>query len=163
MRSCFISLIFTIACLPGNSFGQSAKDYLRLIVDTTNDRHGYVNAKGDKMIPFGKYDMCFTGRFYNFAIVICAHEGLVGIDRNENVLFNVFVFDNGPDYPSDGLFRIIKDEKIGYANLEGQIVIPPQFDYAYPFKNGKAQGGPRLYVKERWRTSFLDRRTLVHN
>jgi len=54
-------------------------------------------------------------------------------------LFNVFLYDNGPDYPSDGLFRIVKDSKIGYANLDGQIIIEPQFKCAQPFTDGKAE------------------------
>jgi hypothetical protein len=85
--------------------------------------------------------MCFTDRFHNFAIVSSKEKGLVGIDRNEHVLFNIFVFDNGPDYPSNGLFRIVKDGKIGYANMNGDVVIPPQYDCAYPFEKGKAQVG----------------------
>lgn len=132
-----VILVFTIS----NAFGQTSKDYLRLIVDTTKDAYAYVNTKGDTVIPFGKYLMCYTDTFDKFAIVGSKDNGLVGIDRNEKVLFNVYVFDNGPDYPSDGLFRIVKDGKIGYANLNGQIVIPPQFDCAYPFKKGKAKVG----------------------
>ncbi|MGZ3848664.1 MAG: WG repeat-containing protein [Flavisolibacter sp.] len=110
-------------------------------MDTTHGEYGYVNAKGDTAIQLGKYPMCYTDKFDKFAIVSTKDKGLVGIDRNENVVFNVYVFDNGPDYPSNGLFRIIKDGKIGYANLNGQIVIQPQFDCAYPFKNGKAKVG----------------------
>ena len=68
-------------------------------------------------------------------------KGIVGIDRNENILFKVYIFDNGPDYPSDGLFRIVKNGKIGYANLKGQTVITPKYDCAYPFKKGKAEVG----------------------
>lgn len=130
-----------LACLTGSTLGQSSNSHLRLVVDITNNEYAYVNAKGDTVIPFGKYQMCYTDKFYKFAIVCSREKGLVGIDRNEHVLFNIFVFDNGPDYPSNGLFRIIKDGKIGYANTRGQVVIQPQFDGAYPFKNGKAQVG----------------------
>lgn len=137
-------LIFSILMLvvmTSSAIGQSSNNYLRRLVDTTNNEYAYVNEKGDTVIPFSKYLMCYTDKFERFAIVSSKDKGLVGIDRNENVLFNVYVFDNGPDYPSNGLFRIVKDGKIGYADLNGKIVIQPQFDCAYPFKNGKAKVG----------------------
>ena len=136
-----IFLILPLSIVTSNAIGQSSNNYLRCVVDTTNDEYAYVNKKGDTIIPFGKYLMCYTDKFDNFAIVSSKDKGLIGIDRNENVLFNVYVFDNGPDYPSNGLFRIVKDGKIGYADLNGKIVIQPQFDCAYPFKNGKAKVG----------------------
>ncbi len=61
-------------------------------------------------------------------------------DSKKNVLYNIFPYDNGPDYPSEGLFRIVKDDKIGYADEHTYaIVIKPQFDCAFPFENGKAK------------------------
>ena len=61
-------------------------------------------------------------------------------DSNKKVLYDIFPYDNGPDYTSDGLFRIVKDGKIGYADEHSYaIVIPPQFDCAFPFENGKAK------------------------
>jgi hypothetical protein len=123
------------------SFGQTNRDFLRRIVDTTKDEYGYINSKGDTVIQFDKYLICYTEKFYNFAIVSIRDKGIVGIDRKENILFNVYTYDNGPDYISDGLFRIIKDGKIGYADKNGHIIIKPQFDCAYPFKNSKAKVG----------------------
>jgi predicted alpha/beta superfamily hydrolase len=61
-------------------------------------------------------------------------------DKQKKVLFDIFLYDNGPDYPSEGLFRIVKDGKIGYADEKtNAIAIAPQFDCAYPFENGKAK------------------------
>lgn len=37
-------------------------------------------------------------------------------------------FDNGSDYLSKGLYRIILNSKIGYANEQGKIVITPSFE-----------------------------------
>ena len=55
-------------------------------------------------------------------------------------LFEVYKIDNGPDYVSDGLFRIVgKNSKIGFADTCGVIVIPPVFSYATPFHNGEAK------------------------
>lgn len=134
----FIATLLTIVLFSNVSFGQK-KDVLHLVTSKTN-QYGYANSKGKMVIPFGKYQMCFTKKFDQFAIVGTS-EGLVGIDRKENVLFNVFVFDNGPDYTSNGLFRIVKEGKIGYADQNGRIAIQPKYDCAYPFKNGKAKVG----------------------
>lgn len=50
-------------------------------------------------------------------------------------------FDNGADYFHEGLARSIKDGKLGYVNRALETVIPPQYDAAYPFKDGKAKVG----------------------
>lgn len=69
--------------------------------------------------------------------------GFVGIDRTEKVLYEVFPYDAGPDYPSEGLFRIVENGKIGYADLEhGAIRIKPEYPAASPFQNGYAQVCP---------------------
>ncbi len=95
---------------------------------------GYKNAAGEIVIPSGKYPMCFTDTFSTFAIVALETGALVGIDRNEKVLYEVFNYDNGPDYPAYGLFRIIKGGKTGFADAKtGKIVIEPQYDCADPF------------------------------
>jgi hypothetical protein len=62
------------------------------------------------------------------------------IDSQKKVLYDVFIYDNGPDYPSEGLIRIIENGKIGYADANTYaMVIKPQFDCAFPFDNGKAK------------------------
>ena len=62
------------------------------------------------------------------------------IDQQKKVCYEVFPYDNGPDYPSEGLYRVIKDGKIGYADqTTNVVVIPPQYDCAFPFENGKAK------------------------
>jgi hypothetical protein len=61
-------------------------------------------------------------------------------NRKKKTLYEVFPFDNGPDYPSEGLIRVVKNGKIGYANAKTYtLVIAPQFDCAFPFENGKAK------------------------
>ncbi len=54
--------------------------------------------------------------------------------------YRIYQYDNGDDYPSDGLFRIIdKDNHIGYASENGEIIIQPRFAFGYPFNDGKAK------------------------
>ena len=124
------------------AFGQThnSKDYLVRLADSIKDEYGYKNLGGDTIIPLGKYAICFTDTFKTYAIVLKPHSGFVAIDRQENTLYQVFPFDNGPDIASDGLFRIIENSKIGYADsLTGKMIIKPQFDCAWPFKHGVAK------------------------
>lgn len=113
-------------------------NYLVLLTNKQGD-YAYANLKGDTIIPFGKYPMCFTDTFKKFAIVIKPKTGLVAINRDEKVLFEIFPFDNGPDEPSEGMFRIVENGKIGYADLNFSVKIKPQYECAFPFKNGIAK------------------------
>ena len=62
------------------------------------------------------------------------------MDSKKTTLYEVFIYDNGPDYASEGLIRVVKNGKIGYADAKTfAIVITPQFDCAFPFENGKAK------------------------
>ncbi len=116
------------------------KNPLILFVDTTAGEYGYKNLNGDTIIPLGKYTICYTDTFKTYAIVAVPYKGFVAIDRQENVIYHVFAFDNGPDYVSEGLFRIVIEGKIGYADsATGKIIIRPQFDCARPFENGIAE------------------------
>ena len=113
-------------------------DYLLLVEDEEGCR--YVNSEGKTIIESEKYLMCFTDTFKTYAIVLHQDKGFIAINRSVETLYNIFVYDNGPDYPEDGLFRIIKDEKIGYADfLTGEILIEPIYQAAYSFENGKAK------------------------
>jgi hypothetical protein len=69
------------------------------------------------------------------------HDGKwVITDSQKTPLYEVFFYDNGPDYPSEGLIRVLKNGKIGYADATTfALVIEPQFDCAFPFEGGKAK------------------------
>ena len=138
-----INLVILLLLFIGlSSYGQANKKTDYLISFDNKDGYGYKNKKGKIIIPPGKYQMCFTHIFKTYAFVAKEgfSSGIVAIDRNENVLYEVFNYDNGPDYTSDGLFRITENKKMGYADAAtGKIVIEPQFDCAWPFKNGVAK------------------------
>lgn len=54
--------------------------------------------------------------------------------------YKAFQYDNGDDYVSEGLYRIVDNEgHIGYADETGKTVISPRFAFAYPFEGGKAK------------------------
>jgi hypothetical protein len=104
----------------------------------------FVTESGEEVIPFGKYRSLETDTLTSYATVILEDEEgyrWVAIDRNENVLFDIYTFDNGPDYVSEGLFRVKRNGKIGFANENGEVVIPCVYECAFPFKDGLAKVG----------------------
>jgi hypothetical protein len=104
--------------------------------------YAYVNKQGDTIIPTGEFDNCFTDTFATFAYIYnekFKDQGIVAINRNKEPIFEAFLFDNGPDYISDGLFRIKRNGKIGFADLTGKVVIDAKYSCAFPFENGKAK------------------------
>lgn len=119
---------------------KASKNYL-ILKFNNNDECGYVDSKGRIIIPFGKYLRCFTDTFKNYAIVEKPKQGFVVIDRNESVKYKVFTIDNGPDDITEGLFRIVKNGKIGYAGSDFSVKIKPLYGCAFPFENGKAKVG----------------------
>lgn len=141
MNGYWKGLFFVMSLLVSGLVAFAQEKPLRMVFKPRTDTYGYVDAKGDTVIPMGKYKICFTEKFDRTAFVVKDKEGIVGIDRKERVLFHVFVFDNGPDEVHDGLFRIVENGKIGYANMKGEIVIKPQYDGAFQFENGKAKVG----------------------
>lgn len=103
---------------------------------------GYLNAAGDTVIEAGRFAPCISDTLKAFAMVGNPFRDgphLIGINGKGQRLYDVFWFDNGPDYIVEGLFRIMRDSLIGYANTDGMIVIEPQFACAGPFYDGRAQ------------------------
>lgn len=136
-------------------------EYLLLAEDPASGTYGYYNHKGELVVPFGKYALCLTDTFRTHAVVLKEEEFVV-IDRQETVLYQVFKYDNGPDFSVDGLFRIVQNGKIGYADAKTyQVVIQPQFDCAFPFENGVArvsnncktekQGEHSIWTSDNWK------------
>lgn len=129
-----------------NEFKDSSTYLVRLpLLESTyelGDDFCYVDELGDTIIPYGKYFYSYSDTIWTFGIVSVKGEGrlkMVGIDKKGAILYEIYVFDNGPDYIEEGLFRIIKNNKIGFANEFGEVVIKPQYSCAYPFSNGVAQ------------------------
>lgn len=142
----FTSLIL-FSCGAGNEVSENAdsvvtekpSEPMLICVRNVDYEPAFVNERGDTVIPFGKYAEAFSDTIYSFGSVYDTAKGFIGIDLKGAELFEIFAFDNGPDYIEDGMFRIVKDGLIGYANEAGEIVIEPQYTCAYPFENGKAQ------------------------
>ena len=102
----------------------------------------FLNERGDTIVPYGKYKFCQINLVKN---LVFAYENkqdaqIVCLNSQGEKLFYVFQYDNGPDKLREGLFRIMeKNGLIGFADYLGNVVIKPQFKFAFPFENGKAK------------------------
>lgn len=100
--------------------------------DSTTELYGYKDLQGNIRIK-PQYAAVETDTFKTIAIILNAKEGWVAISKEQEILFKPFIFDNGPDEFSNGLIRIEKDKKVGFADETGKIIIPPIYDLALPF------------------------------
>ena len=67
-------------------------------------------------------------------------DGWMYVDRRGKVVITgVPTFDNGPDEFQDGLVRFLKNQKYGFADQSGKVVIAPRYDGAMPFEKGRAR------------------------
>ncbi len=122
---------------------QEGKDFLVRICETIDcepgSSCGYVNSKGDTVVPIGQFHSCYTDTIRKFGFVLDTNGVCKAISNTGKYLYNVKWYDNGPDAISEGLFRIVIAGKTGYANESGDIVIAPRYACSTPFKGGKAK------------------------
>ena len=131
-----------------------------------NGLYGYTNIKGDTVVAC-IYPLVYTDTISQIGFVADNEGKIRCIDHCGKFLFYVYPYDNGPDYPSDGLFRIMDENGlIGYADTLGHVVITPRFKFGFPSKDGVAkvtnEGVLRIdstsfdphecWVSERWYT-----------
>ena len=104
-------LILALSCslVLSCSSTKDVKDmYLVLKVDTTAryEQYAYVNQDGQTIVPYNRYLLCYTDTIRTIGFVFKPNVGCVAINNKGKELFNVFMANNGNDYPKDGLFRI---------------------------------------------------------
>ena len=131
-----INIIITILLvfISMNMYAQDNKLYIYYYpnFEAVDATLGYVDSSGKVIIPAGKYPYLFTDVFDKIAFVLLKDKkGVYAIDRSEKVLFQVCSFELGPDIISNGLFRIIENGKIGFANMNGKIVIKPNWGFIF--------------------------------
>ena len=124
------------------------KDFLVSYTDTTSGQelYGYKSVAGKIIIP-AKYTGIYTDTFFKMAMVL-KDEKWTGIGRDDQVILTPYIYDNGPDYLQEGLFRFEENGMIGFANSDGRKVIAAQFSFAEPFLDGISSytmGGERIY------------------
>jgi hypothetical protein len=150
----FIVLLFVTSCGTKDNINKpkvceeniSKTEKWILIQDTTLSRagfgykSGYVNEKGDTMIPLDRY-LCYSDTFEYYAIVWDIEKSrLIGINKNEKKLFNaLFTAEMEAKQESDGRLMVVSDNKYGFVNHKGEIVIEPKYSCAESFIKGVAK------------------------
>lgn len=131
----------------------SSRSTQQLICVEKEGKYGYVTIAGDTIVPC-KYSLSYTDTISRLGFVYDEAQGILCLNNLGVVLFRVFNYDNGPDYPSEGLFRILDDQDmIGYADTLGNIVIEPIYKFAFPFEGGLAKvtkDGRKRQTEDHW-------------
>ena len=129
-------------------FAYGQKKFKVEVKETDNWRNIYslVDEQGKviRQLDTSMYYVCLSNDQFGYFAVFGkkGSSGWTAIDANENVLFKVYNTSSGepsPDELIENKIRIVDhDEKIGFANNKGKIIIKPQFEIATSFHNGKA-------------------------
>jgi hypothetical protein len=112
-------------CVP---FSDGWNDFSRCTrVDSAGQRR--VKAEHLRALPFDKY-----------GIAAVWMEGLKGFSYvgRDGHMVPVVAYDNAPDAFVEGRARTQVDGKIGYIDRRLRVVIPPRYDWGFPFERGKA-------------------------
>lgn len=153
-KTTLFALIMAVSACPPNSKKDKsvtceeqfpAVEKWHLVIDEKNlpkfgpfPQSGYINAKGDTIIPLDTY-RCLSDTFEYYGLIeeIQGDRKMYGIDKKGKKLFEAVP--NGEGYAcieNDGRIMIQKNGKFGYANHKGKIVIQPQYSCAESFYEG---------------------------
>ncbi|MBL8021009.1 MAG: WG repeat-containing protein [Leptospirales bacterium] len=114
-------------------------------------KYGFKNEKGEVRITPRYY---FASEFNEYGFTSVAEEsGFFFVDQKGTHKFQMFAYDNGPDYFADGLARFVEKGKMGFFNEKAQRVIPAQYDFANPFEKGLSvvcNGCKKVMHGEHW-------------
>ncbi|WP_329903291.1 WG repeat-containing protein [Porphyromonas pogonae] len=104
-----------------------------------NNLYGYINEKSDTVVQCN-YLFSYTDTIKTIGFVMNQNNRIICLNNKGEEVFETFNYDNGPDYPREGCFRIIgKNGLMGFADTLGNVVVEPVYKFAYPFEGGKAK------------------------
>lgn len=102
-----------------------------LAVITLNGKTGYIDHQG-KVVIEPQFDYGHAFKEGRALVTLTGQEHY--IDSSGQFLAASLAFTEGQDF-SQGLAAVKVDERFGYLNLDGELVIPPTFTYAGVFDN----------------------------
>lgn len=142
----FALLLILLCAAPARAGG------LTPFEDETTGLWGYKDAATGALAIAAKYRLAepFSAQDRAFA---ASDQGWVCLDPQGRELLTAFTFDNGPDAFSEGLARFVENGKYGYFDRSCRKVIPANFDFGEPFRDGLAavcQGCTRQDSGEHW-------------
>jgi WG containing repeat len=133
---------------------------------------GFKDTSGQIVIP-AEYSMVFGDSFINDITFVVkksdgkddSETGIIAIDKRNKFILKPFIFDNGPDYLQDGLFRFTENDKMGFADINGKKVIPAKYTFVESFEEGFSafcEGCKKENMGEHWRMAggkwgFMDK------
>lgn len=125
MKVLLLCTLFFVQCAGSSELVPFEKDGL----------FGYKNTQGETVIQPQFQE---ASAFLPAGVALVLDTRWHYIDRNGTSRFTAFLFDNGPDYFVEGRSRIVQNEKVGFMDEQGRIVIDPKYDFAAPFVEGMA-------------------------
>jgi len=119
----------TKSALPCTSFG----DWSEIPECAWRDRAGEMHLTGKALakLHFDNHGLA--------AVIIGPDMVYVAPDGRTAITLK---FDNGPDYFKEGLTRIVRSGKVGFADSTLKVVIKPEWDFAWP-------GGRAIHRRDR--------------
>ena len=96
-------------------------------VDSSGQRR--VKAAHLRALPFDRHGVA--------AVWMEDLKGFYFVGRDGRMV-PVVAYDNGPDAFVEGRARTRVDGKIGYIGRKLRVVIPPRYDWGFPFEHGRA-------------------------
>ncbi|MBS9783276.1 MAG: WG repeat-containing protein [Pasteurella sp.] len=109
--------------LPSNGLLKVRKDW----------KYGFINNKGEVAVPL-QYDYIEPFTTYAGALLSAVEIG----DKKGYINTKGDFFDS-VFKPTNGLYEVKKDNKSGLINNQGEIILPLEYDFIYPFKNSMAK------------------------
>ncbi|NIF04658.1 WG repeat-containing protein [Chryseobacterium sp. Tr-659] len=94
--------------------------------------------KNGEIIEDGSHTIFFDGSLADRDKIEKNSWGVV-FDRKGNLLYQPYSYDNGADYFSEGVRRLVKNGKVGFADRNGKVVIEAKHDFVSPFNYGYAE------------------------
>jgi hypothetical protein len=122
-----------------SSFAQKKRDCLHAFCDTIASvaQIGFKSHRGKIIIP-ATYKKTSSDRLCSFVLVSTYSGKTFAIDKAGTILWEPFWYDRKPDAEKEGLFRVISNDLVGFANKSGKMVIHPSFVSASYFSEGLA-------------------------
>lgn len=122
-----------------------------LALVTVSDRRGYINPRNEFVIP-ARYDDASS--FEKGRAVVREKGGpYQAIDPKGRVLFTFPAGTEGAANAYDGRHDYLVDNRRGYLNEQGRVVVPPTYRYYNDYAKGRAAGND----PSTGRNGFIDR------
>lgn len=125
---------FVLGCLLLLAPAASAEK-LKAFEDKKTKLYGFKDSKGKVVVP-PQYEMVGDPAPGEALIPVVKNRTFLRMDQNGHIRFESVFFDNAWDYYEDGLSRFLRNNKVGFHDEKGNVVVKPEYDFASPFKNG---------------------------